>query len=440
MGKFRVHETVDTPYGHGKVKVARPDGSYEIIPTSWRLANNCEPVFFMKEDQVGRIDPPLTKGSFVDTAYGEATVTDIRSAGEGGRTNMVVCRPIKWVLAGNCKPTFYLMQSAVSISQRQRDLAIFEARMAVAVSCKEEGGKLFSAKLYEEAKEKYFDALKAMEGLGADLSNASKAYVFEVTVPCHNNIACCSLQSKNYADAVLFGTNGLRLVTALDKKTVQGSSAIWDELIKRGVIRSKEELLKNWKRKSLYYIGKAQCMLRDYDEAVNTLNAASGLLANDPKYTKEFNIISELINHAKVNKKQAAAKEKSKYQKTFKKMAAAGGYDKNEAADSEVANNKPSSSSNKSDETPPILSVPLGNLEEAVGSSLGGDVKLNLSTPPELTPATERGSDIDDNEDDKSTSSEYEVEEMGLLDVVAIGVSVAAVVAGAAFFFMRSRR
>ena len=61
----------------------------------------------------------------------------------------------------------------------------------------------------------------------------------------------------------------LKLVEALEAK-LGGTSLVWECLIKRGVITSVEQLNKQWKKKSLYLLGKSEIARKNYAEAIRS--------------------------------------------------------------------------------------------------------------------------------------------------------------------------
>ena len=62
-----------------------------------------------------------------------------------------------------------------------------------------------------------------------NLSNEHRAAVFELTVPCNNNIALCSINLQNYGEAILYANNGLLLTSALESR-VKSNSEVWKVL------------------------------------------------------------------------------------------------------------------------------------------------------------------------------------------------------------------
>ena len=51
------------------------------------------------------------------------------------------------------------------------------------------------------------EALGFVQYVEQEFDNECKAKVFELAVPCHTNVAVCSIRQKNYADGVAFARN-----------------------------------------------------------------------------------------------------------------------------------------------------------------------------------------------------------------------------------------
>ena len=218
-------------------------------------------------------------GTTVSTSYGEGNIVGIRSA-----DNMYEIELKNWVLAQGQNPKLFAqleslteMPSAASSNGKQVASNDVEKTMATAVAFKDEAGNLFRAKDFEAAKLKYLEALNAMKHLGEGLDNDQKAVVFELTVPCHNNLALCSLQIHEYNEAAIYARNGIMLVSAIEERIESGK--VWQELVTRGMTEKK---LKNeWKKKSYFLAGKADLMRREYDTSVSNLEEALKLTLHD---------------------------------------------------------------------------------------------------------------------------------------------------------------
>ena len=217
----------------------------------------------------------LAIGSNVSTSYGDGKVVGIRSA-----DNMYEIELKNWVLAQGQSPKLFAQLeslSGTSSNGEQAESNDVKKAMATAVAFKDEAGNLFRAKDFEGAKLKYLEALNAMKHLGEGLDNDQKAVVFELTVPCHNNLALCSLQIHEYNEAAIYARNGIMLVSAIEERIESGK--VWQELLSRGMTEKK---LKNeWKKKSYFLAGKADLMRREYDTSVSNLEEALKLTLQD---------------------------------------------------------------------------------------------------------------------------------------------------------------
>ena len=72
---------------------------------------------------------------------------------------------------------------------------------------KDEGTVLFKNNQYVEAKMKYQEALGFAQTIEQTLNNEEKANIFELCVPCHMNIAVCSMKTKSYSEGIIFAKN-----------------------------------------------------------------------------------------------------------------------------------------------------------------------------------------------------------------------------------------
>jgi hypothetical protein len=94
-------------------------------------------------------------------------------------------------------------------------------------------------------------------------------------------------------------------------------SLIWQCLTENGI--TLDQLQKVWKKKSLYFIGKAQLRRQNYKEAIESLEEALVLVSNDSEHAASANELRELIKDAKAKYTKEKAKEKSTWSKAFKK-------------------------------------------------------------------------------------------------------------------------
>lgn len=122
----------------------------------------------------------------------------------------------------------------------------------------------------------------------------------------------------------------LTLIDALESKI--GDSQIWDSMLEKGIMT--KEKMKDLKGKAYRIIGKAELKKKNYQEAKSNLKAALTITTNE-KMTKELN---ELLNEATKKLSQEEKKEKSTWQKAFKKGSKGEGdlyTSSNPAADAE---------------------------------------------------------------------------------------------------------
>jgi hypothetical protein len=105
-----------------------------------------------------------------------------------------------------------------------------------------------------------------MEKLGNELSNDEKAEVFELTVTIHNNLSLCFMKMNDYAESLNYALNASRLVEALEAQATK-TSLVFEALKRRNSsIKNVDAIRKLWRRKSLFYAGKAEFMRKNYVE------------------------------------------------------------------------------------------------------------------------------------------------------------------------------
>jgi len=80
-----------------------------------------------------------------------------------------------------------------------------------------------------------------------------------------------------------------------------------------------EQLQRQWKRKALYYIGKAQLKRKNYKEAVAHLEEAYNLIAEDKAMAKHAAEHKVLLTDAKNRLSKENKREKDTWAKAFKK-------------------------------------------------------------------------------------------------------------------------
>ena len=154
-----------------------------------------------------------------------------------------------------------------------------------AAALKSKAAKLFKNESYGDARQGYLDALEVMNKLGYEMPDNFRAEVLEHTIPCHNNIALCCMKDKKYEEAKIYANNGVMLVEALEGQIKKGKSKVWEEFTKRGM--SLHKLTKDWKKKSLFYKGKACLLQRDYDGATENFDKALMLVKGDESLNKQ---------------------------------------------------------------------------------------------------------------------------------------------------------
>ena len=373
-------DLVKTPYGECVVDSVReaPFRSVLCTPVAWKLADysSSQPRFFLNPKDVRK--KLLMPGDLIKCPYGGAgKILEVR------QYHYKVALD-NWQLADKKSPTLYLMHSAVTAdieaqkaaAEQKRKRSQWNNMLTIAVSNKDKAAALFKKKDYEGAKKAYLDALSALNNLGTELPDSFRAEVLEHTIPCHNNIALCSMKNKQYDEAIAYANNGVMLVDALDGQINKGAGAahggsgerklsmVWMAFKRRGM--TYEKLIRDWKKKSLFYKGKAAYLAKEFDIAIDNLAMALAVLntplegsvawalatcdgnsaevsalvdpnlymnttggaegkkvevKRDAMHEKQVKELADLLALAKQDKKRAEKKERNTWSKAFEKTA-----------------------------------------------------------------------------------------------------------------------
>lgn len=302
---FNVSEIVDTRYGEMTVTELRlVNGIHHIIgtPTTWQLADysTSQPKFFMNPEDCNRKLPACKVGDYVTCPYGGAgIVKEVRDV-------HYVVHLLNWIMADGKSPVCHLQHDVVKLDVKRqkaeaetaKQLVDWRALLTTAVKSKEEAAICFKNKNFDGAKTCYLSALASLNSMGTTLPDTVRAEVLEHTIPCHNNIALCCMKSGKYDESRAFANNVVMLVEALEQQILSGAghaqgsqgkdtnngsgsgertlSMVWVEFKKRGMTFTK--LIKDWKKKSLFYMGKAAYLAHDYDQAIEFLSMAIAIL------------------------------------------------------------------------------------------------------------------------------------------------------------------
>ncbi len=185
------------------------------------------------------------------------------------------------------------------------------------MAAKTKGGELYKASEVDQARSKYLQALEILRDLGdvATLTNDERGKAFEQNVLCYNNVALCCLLLKDYGEAVIFAGNALLLIKTLEARIPEAQ--IWQALLKAGFTQDK--LLKGIKKKSHFYIGKAELYRKNYEEALGHFEQSLALIASDAAYAAEAKQLKEFISTASKLRGQEKKREKSTWSKAFSK-------------------------------------------------------------------------------------------------------------------------
>lgn len=156
----------------------------------------------------------------------------------------------------------------------------------------------------------------------------------------NNNVALCSLGLEEYGQAVAFATNvgqqansdvqDLRsnylyctcrltqvvvLISSLERNMPDGQ--VWKNLSENGI--TEDQLLKVWKKKAYYYLGKAHLKRGNQEEAIKAFESALALIADDSALVVNSNELRTLIANAKAELSKQTKKQKKTWSKAFEK-------------------------------------------------------------------------------------------------------------------------
>ena len=299
---FKVGDEVKCMYGIAVISGFRTeDAMYIANLTTWKLATGKSPLIYMPRSsfQSTAACPVIGVGDIVCTNYVTCSVKQIRLDG------MHVLEPVRWLLANQKPPTFYMLKSALTLYQKLQDTPayLYAASITKIYECKTEGGALFKAGDYIGARLKYWEALRSMETLGQSLNNEQKAEIFELTVNIHNNLSLCNMRTKEYGECILFAENVIKLIDALEAR-VGESSLVFQCLCQRGTVSSIEDMNRIWKKKAFFYAGKAELMRKNYGESIAYFERVLKITAGHPEYAKDEEDVKQLILQANSFKKQ----------------------------------------------------------------------------------------------------------------------------------------
>jgi hypothetical protein len=137
------------------------------------------------------------------------------------------------------------------------------------------------------------------------------------------------------------------LIAAVEGTKPKGE--FWKKMVENGV--SEEKLLRDWKKKSLYCLGKAELARKNYTQAVEHLEAALKILSNynDDGSAANMKDFRSLIAKAKHLKAEEVRKEKSTWATAFRK---------NETEPEVTSESTPSSPQRDGKGAPPLTPPP----------------------------------------------------------------------------------
>jgi hypothetical protein len=230
------------------------------------------------------------------------------------------------------------------------------------------------------------------------------------------------------------------LISALETRIPDG--AVWKSLVALGM--TEEKVLKEWKKKSHFLVGKAELLRKEYKDAGIHLEAALKLIAGDLSRAAEENELRLLLTTATKKRSEELKKEKSTWSKAFEKnkaeaegtstiAAASGSTDAAEKAGnfaSPVASAETPTKAQKTREAATIDLTKPGLYGDVFKQQAGGKFADKLPIPVE---------DEDDEGGNKAgNGSSWGVDD-SLVGMAALGAIVGVIGLGA-YWFAKSRR
>ena len=311
---------------------------YHCTATTWHLAQGCLPRFHLNADALSPAQYRV--GDSVLCSYGG--VGQIQAV--RGDNDFVVTLT-NWSLATGKSPVLFLnrdafthhvatldgaSRSSVTAEKVMRERAqAWKSTLAQGGALKNEATEAFKRGDMITARDKYFEAYSAMQQLGKEdmLPDSLRAEVYEISTTCVNNLATCCLRTEHFQEAIAFARNGLMLTRAMEGRV---GSSVWRELTKRGLTLDK--LVKDWKKKSLYLLGKAELKTREYDEAVEHFEAALALVEGDEAYAKNAAELRELVAGTLLLRKKQLKRDQKTWSKAFQQSGEEGEKEKEQTA------------------------------------------------------------------------------------------------------------
>jgi hypothetical protein len=367
---FKVGDCVRTLFGVGNIIDIRDHGvPFVIRLQEWKLASMKSPVLYLGEHslKLEREDALTFKqGDYVHTTYGTGRVMSVRDSDQ-----MVIVQPDNWLMDRKKIPTFYLKADTIKkieevVPSPPEPTKTFEEKFALVKANKDEGTKLFKAGQFEAAKEKYAETINNLNYLSDTASDEQRSHLFEQTLSCHSNLAVCFLRLQRYTECFNMARSTLYLVDSFEN--LYPHSKMWQHLLSRGF--SIETLLKVWKKKALYLMGKSAVFKQDFQDAVKYLTQAHALIAHDPRLTADAKDIVELISQstARLNKQNKA--EKNMWKKAFSKQV------EEEAETTKLVNDIMGGPISSDSPAPTPLASPAAVASTGASGSVGSKKKL----------------------------------------------------------------
>jgi len=249
--------------------------------------------------------------NIIETKFGTCTLICKRSDG------FHVLEPTNWILSNDSRPKFYFNEDNFKVTiSNESNMEKEESNILKSYKLKAEGGLKFKAGDYSSAKLKYWESLYCLENLGKELNFDKKAEILELTINIHNNISLCCMKTNDFAGASTHALNSYRLIEAvltLESK----ASPLLEALLQRKNIVNIDHIRKLWKRKALYYAGKADLLRKNYKEAISYFEQAISLIDQDPLFKKDLDELKIHYNQAKLSLKKVNKREKDMYSKIF---------------------------------------------------------------------------------------------------------------------------
>ena len=289
------------------------------------------------KDNIPVVEPPsfvFNLGDEVETPYGLAEIIQVRDpilAKDTKLINRYVLQSTCWIMDGNVRPTYYLLESQIkrlTIEYLQKVSPMTLIRRADIGRIR--GNEYFLQKDFAKARDEYLKAHWFLMSFTEDKTakaeeiNSFKAHKFSIIIPLFNNLATVYNKLESFKDSIVSSRNSVRLLEELsrqERKINQGDLTLGsgsDEnkdgdlhvggtevirLLRSSPINWDSVTIKKHQQKALMVLGTAYHFNQEYENSNIYLK-----LCNDPKQQKYVaNLITKNNQKIKTNNNKLSA-------------------------------------------------------------------------------------------------------------------------------------